>query len=121
VTPKQQFVDTVFQLYLTMPDTPDRFSAHDCFIAKRWFDDGVSIVQVQQAVILAQVRRAFRRSADPPLNPIRSLHYFTPIIQEIQRNPMDVGYFRYLQKKLNDLKNPNPDPDATRPDSSTSE
>lgn len=116
MTKQQEFVNAVLQLYLALPDTPDRFSDHDCFIAKIWFDQDVSILQVQQAMVLAQVRRGFRRSADPPLNPIRSLHYFAPIIQEIQREPWPDGYFDYLQRKLNDLKNSCRN--ATRPDSS---
>ena len=87
MTQQQEFVHAVLQMYLDLHDTPDRFSSHDCFIARAWFDEGVSLLQVQQAITLAQVRRGFRRSADPPLNPIRSLHYFAPIIQKSSANP----------------------------------
>lgn len=115
MTQKQKFVDAVLQLYLALADTPDRFSQHDCFIANRWFDQGVSLLHVQQAIVLAQVRRGFRRSADPPLNPIRSLHYFEPIIHELLQQPMDEQYFRYLQHKLNGLTGANSDSNRTRP------
>ena len=113
-----KFVHEVLELYLTIPDTPNRFSAHDCHIAKVWFDQGVSILQIQQAMLLAQIRRGYRRSTDPPLNPIRSLHYFAPILQELQRQPMDEKYFSYLQLKLKHLTKTKPDLNGTRPDSS---
>jgi len=116
---KYEFVHAVLEMYLAIPETPMAFSTHDSYIANVWFDQGVSLLQVQQAMTLAQLRRGSRRSTDPPLNQIRSLHYFVPIIQEISRQPMEEGYFRYLQRKLDDLRNP--DLNRARPESSSSE
>lgn len=115
---KQDFVDAILKMYLALPDTPDRFNSNDCFVAKAWFEQGISILQVQQAMTLAQIRRGFRRSDDIPLNPIRSLHYFVPIIQEIQTQPMDEKYFRYLQLKLKQITNLNANSNGTRSNSS---
>lgn len=120
MTQKHEFIQAVLEMYLALPDTPNVFSSHDFYVAKLWFDQGISLLQVQQAITLAQIRRGFRRSDDPPLNPIRSLHYFVPIIQEIQCQPMDDKYFRYLQRKLNDLRKLNPNLNGTRPESSGS-
>jgi len=115
---EQDFVDTILKMYLALPETPDRFNSNDSFVAKAWFEQGISILQVQQAMTLAQIRRGFRRSDDLPLNPIRSLHYFVPIIQELQSQPMDEKYFRYLQSKLKHLTNLNPNLNGARSKSS---
>ena len=119
MTNLKDFVDSVLQMYLSLADTPDRFNKHDSHIAEIWFDEGVTLQQVHQATLLAQVRRGFRFSDDEPLNPIRSLHYFAPIIKEVQRSPMDEKYFRYLQRKVKDLNNQH-QLDAARSNSSGS-
>ena len=80
---KSEFIRTVLEMYVALPDTPDGFNSHDSFIAQRWYDEGITLIQVEQAMTLARVRRGFRRSQDPPLNPIRSLQYFTPILHEL--------------------------------------
>jgi hypothetical protein len=97
---KAEFVEAVLHMYVALPETPDRFNGHDSLIAARWQQEGYTLLQIQQAMTLARVRRRFRRSTDPPLNPIHSLQYFTPILQELQRQPMGEKYFRYLQQKL---------------------
>jgi hypothetical protein len=101
---RQQFVNIVLDLYVDLPDTPNRFSRFDRTLAACWFDQGISILQIQQAMTLAQVRRASRSSADPPLGPIRSLHYFAPVLSEVMQHPPPPDYFSYLQRKLIDIR-----------------
>lgn len=102
---KQEFVQAVLKTYLNLPDAPTALSSHDFKLAKLWFDQGIALLQVQQAMTLAQARRSFRPPNSPPLNPIRSLHYFVPVIREIQNQPMEEGYFQYLLRKLDQLEN----------------
>ena len=47
-------------------------------------------------------RRLYRHG--PPLPTIRSLHYFTPAIEEILRQPLPAGYLAYLEHKIATFK-----------------
>jgi hypothetical protein len=100
---QQQFVREVLRLYLDLPDTPHRFSRYDRAIAQTWFDQQIPLPVIHQAMILAQVRRAARNPDQPNLGPIRSLHYFAPVISEVQSDPFPPKYFEYLQRKLRQL------------------
>jgi hypothetical protein len=106
---RPEFVKVILDLYLDLPDTPKRFNRFDRSLAASWFDQGISILQIQHAMTLAQVRRASRPSADPPLGPIRSLHYFAPVLREIILQPLPTDYFRYLQRKLLEINARKPD------------
>jgi hypothetical protein len=52
--------------------------------------------------LLASVRRAARRPDAIPLEPIRSLHYFLPVIEELLHTPLHHGdaYLAYLRSKI---------------------
>jgi hypothetical protein len=49
---------------------------------------------------LAAARRSLRDPALPPLPPIRSLHYFVPLFEEVLATPLAPEYVRYLRSKL---------------------
>ena len=100
---QQQFVREVLRLYLDLPDTPNRFSRHDRTIAQAWFDENIPLPVIHQAMVLAQVRRLARPPDQYPLGPVRSLHYFVPVIREVQCDPFPPQYFEYLQRKLRQL------------------
>lgn len=36
----------------------------------------------------------------PRLSPIRSLAYFTPVVEELTANPLPDGYLEYLRYKM---------------------
>jgi hypothetical protein len=50
--------------------------------------------------MLAASRRCFRVPDAPPLAPIRSMHCFVPVIEEVLINPLDDSYVEYLKSKL---------------------
>ena len=49
---------------------------------------------------MATVRRAARRPDALPLGPIRSLHYFMPVIDELLAHPVPESYLAYLRSKV---------------------
>jgi hypothetical protein len=61
---------------------------------------------IENAFLLATARRFLRDPAYPPLNPIRSVHYFLPIIEELLDQPPPPAYFDYLRTKLAPLLTP---------------
>jgi hypothetical protein len=53
---------------------------------------------MRAAFILGAARRLFSPSA--PLPAIRSLHYFLPILEEVQQEPPDPSYIELLRWRL---------------------
>jgi hypothetical protein len=98
------YVKKLLDLYLALPETPLRVSRHDRALALRLFQQGVPASAVEAAFLLASARRLCRPSDAPPLHPIRSLHYFVPVIEEISAQPLPNDYLRYLRHKVVTLR-----------------
>jgi hypothetical protein len=95
------FVSRVLALYLGLPDVAARRPSRvDRNLAAALFQRGISLDQIEAALLLAHLRRAGRAT---PLPPIRSLHYFIPIIDEITLIPFDPSWLRYLRHKSSTL------------------
>jgi len=60
----------------------------------------VKIEEVEAAILLASARRLLRNPQAPKLGPIRWLHYFVPVIEEIKSTPVSESYLEYLRWKL---------------------
>jgi len=94
------YVDRVLELYLSLPQAPARSSQSDIRLAHDLYRRQAPLEIVEAALLFASVRRVFRDPSLPPLAPIRSLHYFLPVIEEVTANPLSPEYLRYLQYKL---------------------
>ena len=98
----ETYRQTLLDLYLRLPDTPRRVSRHDGRLVQQLWERQIPLATVETAFLLASVRRAARRPDAIPLGPIRSLHYFLPIIEELLRMPLHHGdaYLAYLRNKI---------------------
>jgi len=94
------YVKAVLDYYRRTPGALGHARPEDRRLAGILYNRGVSLEQVDAALLLATVRRTFRPKDAAPLNPIRSLHYILPLLDEIRLNPPDPDYLRYLQSKL---------------------
>ncbi|HVH85520.1 MAG TPA: hypothetical protein VM912_02270 [Terriglobales bacterium] len=94
------YVEIVLKLYLGLPDTPLRARTPDRKLARQFQERGLPLHLVESAFLLASVRRLARPVGVPPLEPIRSLAYFQPVIEELLSSPVPEGYLQYLQLKL---------------------
>jgi hypothetical protein len=104
---RRSYVHTVRSLYLALPDTPDRFSRTDRHLAGLLFDRGVPLSTIRSAFLLATARRIVRPASRPPLQQVRSLHYFLSVIEEVQRSPLPASYLRYLRSRLSAVRSEN--------------
>jgi len=100
---------TLLDLYLRLPDTPCRLSRHDGRLVQQLWERRIPLTTVETAFLLASLRRAARRPDAIPLGPIRSLHYFLPVIEELLAQPAPESYLAYLRSKV-PLR---PEPDRT--------
>jgi len=64
---------------------------------------GLSVKVIENALVLAATRRLVRPAEAPPLDAIRSLAYFLPVIEEVLESRISPDYFRYLRHKLANL------------------
>ena len=100
LTPSRLYVEAVIRDYLWLPGTPRRASRQDRRLAAALFEQAVPAPVVHAALMLAAARRTLRSSHLMPLPPIRTLHYFLPVIEEVLHSPPDPGYVDYLAAKL---------------------
>jgi hypothetical protein len=90
----------VLDLYLRLPDTPRRLSRHDLRLVRQLWDRNIPLQVIEAAFLLASARRAARRPDAIPLGPIRSLHYFLPLVEELLEQPVPKSYVDYLRSKV---------------------
>jgi len=55
---------------------------------------------IENALVLAAARRLMRPVVSPPLNTIRSLAYFLPVIEEVSSLRVSPEYFQHLRQKI---------------------
>ncbi len=96
----EQYVQSLLDAYRQTPTTAGRVRLADRRLAVQLFDRGVPLSMVQAAFSLAAFRRIFRDSEAAPLHPIRSLHSFLPVPDELRSEPIDPDYIRYIEWKL---------------------
>jgi hypothetical protein len=94
------YVEKLLDLYLGLRQTPSRTSREDRRLAHQLQQRNVPLETVEAAFLLASARRLLRDPALPPLAPIRSLHYFLPVIEEVSATGLSPDYVRYLRGKL---------------------
>jgi len=112
---EQAYIQALRSVYLQLPNTHRRFSRSDRRLASNLFQRGFSLELVRSALLLASARRLARNPAEPPLPPVRSLHYFLPVLDEISSQPLPPGYLEYLEAKLRSAQ-PRPAPQPTDPE-----
>jgi hypothetical protein len=101
---RRTYVEAVLTQYRRTQGTVGHVRPHDRKLAHQLFDQGVPLSVVLSAFTLAVVRRGYRPQDAPPLDTIRTLHYFRPLIEEIIQQPLDPFYVAYLNRKLDQLE-----------------
>lgn len=97
---QDRYVREILTLYRQTPGTRGRATTADRRLAQDLHRQGVPAELVRAALLLAAARRTVRPPDAPPLQTVNSLHYFLPVLQEIQQEPLDPGYLDYLAARL---------------------
>jgi hypothetical protein len=98
---KKDYIRKVLDAYRRTPGTTGVVRRNDRLLAATLYDRGVPVNVVENALILAASRRIFRPPDAIPLQPIRSLYYLLPVIDEVLQLGISQDYFRYLQFHIN--------------------
>ena len=98
-----EYVRRVLDAYRAAPDTCGAVRHADRAFALRLFERGIPLAVVENALVLACARRLARPADATPLDVIRSLAYFAPVIDEVLGLRVDEAYFQHLRKRLSGL------------------
>jgi hypothetical protein len=95
-----EYVRRVLQAYCATPGTCGAVRKPDRAFALRLFERGVPLAVVENALVLACARRLARPAEVAPLGVIRSLAYFSGVIDEVLGLRLDDAYFQHLRQRL---------------------
>jgi hypothetical protein len=93
----------VLAVYIRLPETPRRANSHDRAVARSLWARGVPLDIVEAAMLLGSLRRFTRPQAALPLARIRSLAYFSAVIDELEQQSMPAGYLSHLRYKAGQI------------------
>ena len=94
---QREYVHRLLEAYRATPGTCGAVRRPDRLLATQLHQRGVPIEAVENALVLAASRRLVRPADAPPLGVIRSLAYFSPVIEEVLQLDVSPEYFRYLR------------------------
>ena len=95
-----EYTRRVLEAYRATPGTCGVARRPDRAFALQLFARGVPLAAVENAMVLACARRLARPAEAAPLGVIRSLAYFSPVIDEVLELRVSDDYFQYLRQRL---------------------
>ena len=104
---KQEYIRKVLDAYRRTPGIIGAVRPNDRLLAAALYDRGVPLLVIENALVLAAARRIFRSPTAPALQPVRSLHYVMPVINEVLKLHVSQDYYRYLRFRINQALNNN--------------
>lgn len=96
---QRDYVRRLLDAYCVTPGTCGAVRRPDRLLAAQLHQRGVPIEAVENAFVLAAARR-IRPVGAAPLGTIRSLAYFSPVIEEVLQLQVGPEYFQHLRHKL---------------------
>jgi len=96
----EEYMRQVLEAYRKTPGTMGTVRRADRMLAAQLYQRGVSVGVIENAFVLAATRRLLRPADAPPLDTIRSLAYFLPVIEEVLDLRVSLDYFQYLRHRL---------------------
>ena len=102
---ENEYVRQVLAAYRQTPTTAGRIRHEDRLLAAQLYRRGIPFTIVENALVLGAYRRLYRDLDASPLAPVRSLHYFQGLIQEILAMKVcPPGYFQYLRYRVQNFE-----------------
>jgi len=97
---QREYVCRLLEAYRATPGTCGAVRRSDRLLALQLHERGVPLEAVENALTLAAARRLARPADATPLGVVRSLAYFSPVIEEVLHLKVNPDYFRHLRNRL---------------------
>jgi hypothetical protein len=98
--PETEFVDRVRGLFLAPACVQASFSAADEKLALGMYRRGVSMEQINRAILLGCARKYVAMLNAGTRTPITSLQYFADIVEEVKESAIPESYWEPLRSKM---------------------
>jgi hypothetical protein len=76
------------------------FAVADERLAREWFERGVPLEQIEQAILIACSRKYIAWRNGQSKTPINSLRYFESTLEEVRGQKTDPGYWSFIRFRL---------------------
>ena len=97
---QRDYIRRLLDVYRVTPVASGVVRRPDRVLAAQLHQRGVPLQAVENAFVLAAARRLIRPAGAAPLGTIRSLAYFSPVIEEVLQLQVGQDYFQHLRHKL---------------------
>ena len=97
---QEEYVRQVLEAYRKTRGTMGTVRRADRLLAAQLYERGISVSVIENAFVLAAMRRLVRPPDASPLGTVRSMAYFLPVIEEVLSMHVSPDYFQYLRYKL---------------------
>src|ERR1700687_1476904 len=97
---QRDYVRRLLEAYRVTPGTSGAVRRPDRVLAVQLYERGVPLEAIENAFVLAAARRLIRPAGAAPLGTIRSLAYFSPVIEEGLQLQVGQEYFQSPRHKL---------------------
>lgn len=98
------YIDRVRHLFLERNCVRSVFNAADQKLAAELYRTGIPIEKVERAILLGSLRKYAALLNHGNGAPITSLHYFTGLLEEVDRLEISPTYWQYVAQKMNTLE-----------------
>jgi hypothetical protein len=99
----EAYVESVRECLEGLGCTSGKFDAAGIEVARQHYRQAIPVGIVQDAMLLGACRKFDSWLNGGPVEPIRSMAYFVPLIAEIQAKPFPAGYSTHLRSQLQRL------------------
>jgi len=94
------YVDEIRQILAERACIRTPMSTADELLAREWHEQGVTLEQVSQAVLMGCARKYVSWRNGAPRTPIGSLAYFQPILAEMKDQPAPGDYWEFTRHRI---------------------
>ncbi len=101
---RQAYVQTIEKYLQAQACVRCRFSALDRQLAQSWFQQGVQLWHIEQAILTACARKyvSWLNGADSP--PIGSLRYFKDVVEQVRQTAISSEYWEFNRAQAKRLE-----------------
>ena len=99
------YIAQVKRCFLDRHCVRSTFTPADENLAAQLFREGVSVVEVERAILLGSLRKYIAWANHDRDTPITTLHYFTGLFAEVHHD-VSPGYWSYVSRKLRAFEQP---------------
>ena len=98
------YIETIRRTFITLGCTRGIFRSADAVIAQSFFNRGIPLEVVTDALAVGAVRKYVSWLNGNTGETIAGLKYFEAVVDELVENPLPVGYAEHVRQKLKQLK-----------------